>query len=110
VRKEGLINVDKLPVQKKFESGEAEEKKWPGWFERVLLWLEKENFYKISKRINFLLSRVNNNKLEIVADGNTGEGQDGNWKLTTDASGNLIIQENISGTWTDSGWKLKRSP
>lgn len=100
--------MDKLKVNEKFESGKLDE--LPSWGKRLLIWIERDTFFKVSKRINFLLSRVNDNKLEIVAPGNTGEGQDGNWKFTIDASGNLIIQENILGTWTDSGWKLDRSP
>ncbi len=101
--------MDKLKVQERFESAEINQK-WPGWFRRLILWIEKDLYFKISKRINWLLDRIGNNSdFEIIKDGNV-KGEDGNWRLKIDASGNLIIQENISGTWTDSGWKLDRSP
>lgn len=81
-----------------------------GFLGKLLSFIERKFFFRISQRVNYLLKRVNDNKLEIIPDANSDKDTDGNWKFTTDTSGNLIIQENISGTWTDSGWKLDRSP
>jgi hypothetical protein len=39
-------------------------------------------------------------KLEIVAEGNTDFDQDGNWRLVIDSGGNLDLEKRESGTWT----------
>jgi hypothetical protein len=39
-------------------------------------------------------------KLEIIAEGNTGFDQDGNWRFVIDASGNLNLERRGSGIWT----------
>ena len=93
--------MDKLKVEERFETGEIESKDWPNWFRRVILWIEKDIFKKISVRINFLLSRVNDQKLEIVADGNTDENQDGNWRWRVDGD-DLVAEKRINGTWVET--------
>ena len=77
---------------------------------KLISFIERTFFYRISQLVNYLLKRVNDNKVEIIPDANSDKDTDGNWRFKTDTNGNLIIQENISGTWTDSGWKLDRSP
>ena len=40
-------------------------------------------------------------KLEIVAEGNTGFDQDGNWRLVIDSGGNLDLEKRVSGSWVN---------
>lgn len=71
------------------------------FFAKLLPFFERMIFNRTSKRVNFLLTRVNDQKLEIVADGNSDKDEDGNWRLFIDSSGDLIIQKRVSGTWTN---------
>lgn len=80
-----------------FKKGEDLE----NFFSKLISFLERRVFNRISKRVNFLLTRVNDNKLEIVADGNDDKDQDGNWRFS-ESSGDLVIEKRISGTWTES--------
>ena len=79
-----------------FKEGDDIEK----FFEEILSFFERKVFNKTSKRVNFLLTRINDQKLEIVADGNSDKNQDSNWRLL-ESSGSLIIQKRVSGTWTN---------
>lgn len=65
---------------------------------RIIDWIERQNYYPIAKRLNYLLLRVNDNKVEITPEGNEVN-QDGNWRFFIDSSGDLIIQKRVSGTW-----------
>ncbi|MEA3374931.1 MAG: hypothetical protein U9R72_01835 [Chloroflexota bacterium] len=40
-------------------------------------------------------------KLEIVAEGNTDFDQDGNWRLVINSSGDLDLERRESGSWTN---------
>jgi len=39
------------------------------------------------------------NELEIIATGNTGSGQNGNWRLYIDGSLDLLMQKRLGGVW-----------
>jgi hypothetical protein len=40
-----------------------------------------------------------NAELELVAAGNTGFDQDGNWRIRIDSAGDLVIEVHDSGEW-----------
>ena len=44
---------------------------------------------------------VREQKLEIIADGNTGFDQDGNWRFVIDSGGNLDLDKRVSGSWVN---------
>jgi hypothetical protein len=46
-----------------------------------------------------LRNLVANAELELVADGNSGWDEDGNWRLRIDSSGDLVIEVRDSGSW-----------
>jgi hypothetical protein len=48
-----------------------------------------------------LRNLVHKAELELVADGNTGFDQDGNWRLRIGSSGNLVIEVRDSGAWAE---------
>lgn len=56
---------------------------------------------EIARRLNWLLERIETVHVEMVAEGNTGIEQDGNWKLLL-RNGDFFIQKRVSGTWTDA--------
>lgn len=62
--------------------------------------MERRIFNRTSKRVNFLLTRINDQKLELIADGNSDKDEDGNWRFFLDSNGDLVIQTRLSGTWT----------
>ena len=99
-----------LKGSENFGTGYKKGEDLESFFAKMISFLERRIFNRISKRVNYLLKRVNDGKVEIIPDGTNDKDTDGNWRLTTDTNGNLIIQENISGTWTDTGWILERSP
>lgn len=80
-----------------FKEGEDLEE----FFSKFTSFLERKVFNRTSKRVNFLLTRINDQKLEIIADGNSDKDEDGNWRFFVDSSGDLIIQKRVSGTWTN---------
>jgi hypothetical protein len=46
-----------------------------------------------------LRNLVANAELELVADGNSGWDEDGNWRIRIDSSGDLVIEVRDSGSW-----------
>ena len=46
-----------------------------------------------------LRNLVQNAEIELVADGNSGWDEDGNWRIRIDSSGNLVIEVRDSGSW-----------
>jgi hypothetical protein len=47
-----------------------------------------------------------NAELELVADGNVGFDEDGNWRIRIDSSGNLVIEVRSSGSWVEqASWE-----
>ena len=79
-----------------FKEGEDLE----GFFSKIISFLERRIFNRISKRVNFLLTRVNDQKMEIVADGNSNKNEDDNWRII-ETSGDLVIEKRVSGTWVE---------
>ncbi len=73
------------------------------YISKLVSWIERMVFNRTSKRVNFLLTRVNDNILEIVIDGNDDKDQNGNWRLKSDSSGDFLIENRISDTWTEEG-------
>ncbi len=83
---------------KTFREGENLE----GFFSKVLSFVERRIFNRISNRVNFLLTRVNDSRTEIVAPGNSDKNQDGNWRTRVNDNGDLVTEKRISGTWTEA--------
>ena len=71
------------------------------FFEKIISFLERRVFNRISKKVNYLLKRVNDNKLEVIADGNADKDEDGNWRFR-ESNGDLVIEKRIDGTWTNA--------
>ncbi len=93
--------MDKLKVQERFESGEIDEQEWPGWFRRLVLWIEKDIFFKVSKRTNWLQDRIGNDSdFEIIKDG-SDKGDDGNWRLRISGD-DLVIEKRVSSSWVET--------
>ena len=65
---------------------------------KLLSFIERRVFNRISKRVNFLLTSINDQQVAIVADGNDDKDTDDNWRIIV-SSGNFIFQKRVSGTW-----------
>ena len=46
-----------------------------------------------------LRNQVENAQIELVADGNLGFDEDGNWRIRIDTNGDLLIEIRASGSW-----------
>lgn len=91
---EYLKDAEKFGIT--FKEGEDLE----DFFSKLLSFLERKIFNRTSKRVNFLLTRINDQKLEIIADGNTDKNENGNWRISEN-SGDLVIEKRVSETWTE---------
>lgn len=98
----GWCELEYLNDTENFGEGYKEGQKLERFFSKLLSFIERQIFNRISKRINFLLTRVNDSKVEIVAPGNKDKNEDGNWQLIVDDNGDLLAQKRISGTWETS--------
>lgn len=94
------MGMDKLKSAEFFpdpQEGESFEVYMP----RLLRWLEKELWYKISKRINFLLDTVNDGNISLASDGIVHFGDEdtnGTWRLIRSGN-NWNMERRESGTW-----------
>lgn len=68
---------------------------------KLIPYIERRVFNRISKRVNFLLTRVNDQKIELVADGNNDKDKNDNWRII-ESSGDLIFQKRISDAWVNA--------
>lgn len=66
----------------------------------LVVFVEREIY--LAREINFLLTRVNDQKVEFVASGNKDKDEDGNIRIFED-NGNLQVQKRISGEWLNAG-------
>jgi len=70
----------------------------------LVSFVERRVFNKLSKKVNFLLTRVNDQKFEFVADGNDNKDQDGNLRIIN-SNGNFLFQKRNgneeTGTWSN---------
>ncbi len=92
--------MEYLKDTEQFGQSYKEEEDLPNFLMKLISWAERRIFNRISKRVNFLLTRINDQKLELIIDGNTDKDEDGNWRLFTNSDGDLVIQTRLSGTWT----------
>lgn len=70
------------------------------FFGKLIPFFERRIFNRTSKRVNFLLTRVNDQKVEIIADGNSDKNENDNWRLR-ESSGDLIIEKRVNSVWTE---------
>jgi hypothetical protein len=93
--------VDNLNEKETFGSSFKEGDDAGKYSEELLLFIERKVYGRISRRVNFLLKMVNNQKLELIDDGNTDKDQNGNWKIAI-ISGDLKVQKRIDDVWVTS--------
>ena len=89
--------MDKLKTTETFSNIRPEEKTRK-YLSSMLLWIEQKIFFRVSKRVNWILDRVKDDTVEIVPSGSIVE-DDGNWRLTISGT-DLLIQKKESGVWT----------
>lgn len=83
-----------------FKEGEDIEK----FLDDLVAFVERRVYNKLAKRQKFLLTRVNDQKFEFVADGNDDKDQNGNLRIIN-SNGNFLFQkrngDSETGTWDD---------
>lgn len=93
--------MDKLVTTKSFpdpKEGESLKEYMP----RLLRWIEKELWFNLVTRINFLLDRSNDDFLEIVKDGNVA-GDDDNWRIVI-VNDDIQLEHREGGSWVLRGF------
>ena len=73
---------------------------------KLVSWMERFIFNRISKRVNWVLDRMKDDTLEITKSGNATNA-DGNWRFNINGD-DLEVQRNVSETWT-TVWIFKGS-
>ncbi len=68
----------------------------------LVSFVERRVFNRVSKRVNFLLTRINDQKVEIVADGNSDKDEDNNWRTRVNANGDFVFEKRVSGAWVEA--------
>lgn len=92
---DNLKDTEKFIVYKKGED-------LPRYVSKLVSWIERFIFNRISKRVNWLLDRVFQDYYEIISPDNTGRNQDGNWRIRNDGT-DLKAEKRESGSWVDKG-------
>lgn len=64
----------------------------------LVSFIERRVYNKLARGQKFLLTRVNDQKIEFVADGNKDKDEDGNLRIIN-SSGNFLFQKRTSGVW-----------
>lgn len=90
--------MDNLKVTESF-ADYKEDEDLPRYFGKLLLWIERSIFERISRRVNWLLARVIDGGIEIIQSGGSA-GDDGNWRIII-VGNNLRFQRKESGVWQD---------
>jgi len=90
--------LDNIPEKQTFET--SDQSLDSDLINRLIDWIERQIYYPKAKRLNYLLLRINDNKVEITPEG-SDVNIDDNWRFFIDSSGDLIIQKRVSGTWTN---------
>lgn len=78
-----------------FKEGDDIEK----FLDDLVKFVEREIYQ--ARKINFLLTRVNDQKFEFVASGNKDKDEDGNWRII-ESSGDLQFQKRVNGVWVNA--------
>lgn len=92
---DNLKDTEKFKVYKKDED-------LPIYISKLVSWIERFIFNRISKRVNWLLTRVFQNYYEIISPDNTEREQDGNWRIRNDGT-DLKAEKRESGSWVNKG-------
>ncbi len=100
---ENLKDTEKFIVYKKEED-------LPNYISKLVSWIERMVFNRISKRVNFLLGRVGDNHFEMILPTNTGKEQDGNVRLTFDSNNDVKMQYYGNDQWNDTGFVWDVTP
>lgn len=98
--------MEHLKDTEKFGVGYKEGENLESFFAKLVSFLERRIFNRISKRVNWVLDRQKDDTFEITKSDNAIE-TDGNWRFNISGD-DLIVQKNVSGTWT-TVWKYKGS-
>ena len=98
----GWCELEYLNDTERFGESYKEGQKLERFFSKLLSFIERQIFNRISKRVNFLLTRINDSKMETVAPGNKDKNEDGNWRQRVDNNGDYVFEKRISGTWTEA--------
>lgn len=94
--------MEHLKDTENFGESFKEDEDLPRFIEKLVSWIERRIFNRISKRVNWLLNRINDNHNEIISPDNTGKEQDGNWRFRNDGT-DLKAERRESGSWVDKG-------
>lgn len=99
---EHLKDIENFGIPFKEGEDDVEE-----FLNELVSFVERRVFNRVSKRVNFLLTLLNDQRIELIKDGNDDKDQNGNFKIIQDGD-DWVAQIKSSGTWT-TVWKFKGS-
>ncbi len=73
-----------------------------GFFEKLISFVERRIFNRISKKVNFILTRINDSRMETVAPGNKDKNEDGNWRTRVDDNGDFVFEKRVNSVWVEA--------
>lgn len=94
--------MEYLKDTEKFIVYEKEKEDLPTYISKLVSWIERMVFNRISKRVNFVLKRIQDNRIELIAPGNNDKEQDNNWAIEVDSNFDLVFEKRINGVWTEA--------
>lgn len=86
------MSIEKMPVFERFPAEKGQS--------RLVLWIERNIYRIISRRINWLLDRILSEGFEFIVEGNE-PGADGNWRIIP-INGDLKFQKRVNSAWVDA--------
>ena len=89
--------MEHLKDTEKFGENYKKDEDLEKFFGKLLSWIERRIFNRISKRVNWILDRIKNDAHEIVKDGNE-IGEEGNWREVISGD-NLLKQRHDGSNW-----------
>lgn len=98
--------MEHLKDTEKFGVGYKEGENLEGFFAKLVSFLERRIFNRISKRVNWILDRQKDDTLEITKSDNAIETV-GNWRFNI--SGDDLIVQRYNRTSWDTVWEYKGS-
>ncbi len=94
---ENLKDLENFGLAFKEDEDSTEE-----FFNELVSFIERRVFNRISKRVNFLLTRINDSKVETVSPTNKDKDENGNWRTRVNTSGDFVFEKRVSGAWVEA--------
>lgn len=91
-----------LKVQEKFKGKFKKGDDMPEFLNKLVSFIERTFWYRISQRVNYLLKRTQDASNEIIAPDNIDKGEAGNWRTRVNSNGDYVFEKRVGDTWVEA--------